>query len=254
MLPGWPDPGQVPADYLEPLFVHRSGWHRVYLDLPGRGGTRGEPWIQSNDDVLAIILDVIDQIAPDERFAVAGHSAGGYLARAVLSRRFDRVDGLLQVVPVGRVNEAVGALPAQVTVMRDDRVATLLEAEFGPAIAEAFASRLVIQSMATYERLRVLVPKMQNHDSAFLDRLGEREELSFDVDALSAPFPHPALFVLGRQDSVVGYESALGLRDSYTRGTFALVDGAGHALPWEQPDVFNALAQNWLDSMERVSD
>ncbi|MEZ0240756.1 MAG: alpha/beta fold hydrolase, partial [Chloroflexota bacterium] len=102
MLPGWPDPWQVPADYLEPLFVGRPGWHRVYLDLPGRGATRGEPWIQSNDDVLATILEVVDRIARDDRIVVAGHSAGGYLARAVLSRRFDRVDGLLQVVPVGR--------------------------------------------------------------------------------------------------------------------------------------------------------
>lgn len=254
VLPGWPDPWQVPADYLEPLFVGRPGWHRVYLDLPGRGATRGEPWIQSNDDVLATILEVVDRIARDDRIVVAGHSAGGYLARAVLSRRFDRVDGLLQVVPVGRVNEAPGALPAHVTLMRDDRVVSLLQAEFGPDVAEAFASRLVIRSMATYERLRVLVPHMQDHDTAFLDRLATREELSFDVDALPTPFPHPALFVLGRQDAIVGFQSVLELTETYPRATFAVVDGAGHALPWEQPNIFTALTQNWLDHIERASE
>ena len=61
VLPGWPDPGQVPADYLEPAFVGRGGWRRIYLDLPGRGRTRGESWITSNDQVLEIVLEVIDR-------------------------------------------------------------------------------------------------------------------------------------------------------------------------------------------------
>ena len=38
-LPGWPDSGRVPADYLEPVFGERPGWRRIYLDLPGRGAT-----------------------------------------------------------------------------------------------------------------------------------------------------------------------------------------------------------------------
>lgn len=251
VLPGWPDPWQVPADYLEPLFVGRPGWRRVYLDLPGRGATSGEPWIEANDDVLAIVLDVIDRLAPNGRFVLAGHSAGAYLARAVLARRFDRVGGLLQVVPVIRVTEAPEALPAHVTLVADRGIVDRVAAEFGRDVANTFRSRVVIQSMSTYERFRVLVPIMQLHDAAFLSRLARREELSFEVDALAAPFHRPALFALGRQDSVVGYMSALELRDSYPRATFAVVDGAGHALPWEQPDQFRALVHDWMDRVER---
>src|SRR3546814_3450312 len=64
-----------------------SPWRRIYLDLPGRGRTRGEPWITTNDQVLDIVLEVIETVIPGERFVIAGHSAGGYLARAVLHRR-----------------------------------------------------------------------------------------------------------------------------------------------------------------------
>src|SRR5689334_6493224 len=100
VLPGWPDDWRVPADYLEPVLAHRPGWRRIYLDLPGRGQTKGEAWITSNDQVLDVVLAVLDAIVPGERFALAGHSAGAHLARAILHRRAADIDGLLQVVPV----------------------------------------------------------------------------------------------------------------------------------------------------------
>ena len=253
MLPGWPDPWQVPADYLEPLFGDRPGWRRVYLDLPGRGATRGAPWIQSNDDVLAVILGVIDRLAPAERFVVGGQSAGAYLARAVLRRRFERVDGLLQVVPVIHATEVADALPAAVTIHRDPILVARIAAEFGPDMAEGFASKIVMQTEPVYERIRGLVPSFQGHDAAFLAMLAAHDELSFDVDAGPKPFLRPALFVLGRQDAVTGYASALGLMNAYPRASMTVLDSAGHALPWEQPQLFAALAAEWLDRIKRES-
>ena len=248
VLPGWPDSWQVPADYLEPLFVDRRGWRRLYLDLPGRGETRAEPWIQSNDDVLDVVVDVIHPLAPTGGLVLAGQSAGAYLARGVLRRLFDRVDGLLQVVPVISVDEE--RLPPQTIVVADPDLVVRLADEFGDDIAETFASRIVMQTPAVYERFRALLPAFQNNDRTFLARIAAREQLSFDVDDLSSPFARPALFLLGRQDAVVGFESALGLTSTYPRATMAVIDGAGHALPWEQPEQFRALALAWLDRVE----
>lgn len=253
VLPGWPDPWQVPADYLEPLFIDRSGWRRIYLDLPGRGETRGERWIQSNDDVLGVILDVIDRLAPTGPFVIGGQSAGAYLARAVLHRRLERVAGLLQVVPVIRVDELPEALPSPVTIVRDPTLVARVAAEFGAEMAEVFDSRIVIQTPDLYERFRALAPDLQRHDGSFLAMLSAREQLSFDIDALAVPFEGPSLFVMGRQDAVTGYQSALGLVDAYPRATMAVLDGAGHALPYEQPHLFRALAREWLDRIERAS-
>jgi pimeloyl-ACP methyl ester carboxylesterase len=248
VLPGWPDSWEVPADYLEPLFVDRPGWRRLYLDLPGRGETPGEPWIQSNDDVLDVVVDVIDRLVPTGGLVLAGQSAGAYLARGALRRLFDRVDGLLQVVPVVRVEEA--ALPPQTTVVADPGLVARLADEFGPDVAEAFASVIVMQTPAVYESFRALLPAMQRHDGPFLSRIAAREQLSFDVDDASRPFAKPALFLLGRQDAVVGFQSALDLMSAYPQATMAVIDGAGHALPWEQPEPFAALVRNWLDRVE----
>ena len=251
VLPGWPDSWQVPADYLEPLFVDRPGWRRLYVDLPGRGETRAEPWIQSNDDVLDVVVDVIERLAPTGRLVLAGQSAGAYLARGVLRRLFDRVEGLLQVVPVVRVEEDV--LPPQATIVASPVLVARLDEEFGHDIAEAFASRIVMQTSAVYGRFRALLPAMQTHDDAFLALLAAREQLSFDVDDASRPFARPALFVLGRQDAVVGFQSALELTSTYPRATMVVIDGAGHALPWEQPEQFRALVVAWLDRVESES-
>ncbi|MFS0704724.1 alpha/beta fold hydrolase [Cellulomonas sp. 179-A 9B4 NHS] len=51
----------------------------------------------------------------------------------------------------------------------------------------------------------------------------------------------------GRQDSTVGYAAAVGLLDTHPRATVAVVDGAGHALPHERPDVLRALLAEWLE-------
>jgi pimeloyl-ACP methyl ester carboxylesterase len=55
---------------------------------------------------------------------------------------------------------------------------------------------------------------------------------------------------MSRQDSVVGYRDAWAILENYPRGTFAVLDRAGHFLAAEQEDLFHALAGEWLDRVE----
>jgi len=75
-------------------------------------------------------------------------------------------------------------------------------------------------------------------------------ELSFKVD--QTIFSRPSLFLLGRQDSSVGYKDALNLMEYYPRGTFTILDIAGHNLQIEQPQLFNSLVNEWLDRIEEL--
>ena len=56
--------------------------------------------------------------------------------------------------------------------------------------------------------------------------------------------------MLGRQDAVVGYRSALALIEDYPRATVAVLDRAGHSAPWEQPALLGSLVRDWLDRVE----
>jgi pimeloyl-ACP methyl ester carboxylesterase len=42
----------------------------------------------------------------------------------------------------------------------------------------------------------------------------------------------------------------LPLQESFPRGTFAILDRAGHALPFDQAVLFRALVDDWLDRVE----
>src|SRR5690242_17270051 len=84
MLHGMPADHRQMTYEMEPLFANRSGWRRLYPDLPGMGQTPGADSISSQDDLLEVTLAFLDAIAPGERFVVAGVSYGGYVARGVV--------------------------------------------------------------------------------------------------------------------------------------------------------------------------
>ena len=67
MLHGWPGSHHLMTYNLEPLFAGRPGWRRLYPDLPGMGKTPGADWIASQDDILAVVLEFLDAVAPSER-------------------------------------------------------------------------------------------------------------------------------------------------------------------------------------------
>ena len=99
LLHGWPLDHRHIANDMEPLFADRAGWRRLYPDLPGMGKTRAADWITCQDQMLDLVIDFIDTVAPGERFVVAGTSYGGYLARGLVYHRGAQMDGLLLTVP-----------------------------------------------------------------------------------------------------------------------------------------------------------
>jgi pimeloyl-ACP methyl ester carboxylesterase len=128
-----------------------------------------------------------------------------------------------------------------------------LAAALEPDEADGYFSIAVVQSRKVVDYLRANVPSAETGDEAYQERIQEGPgsyNFSFDVDALPQPCPAPTLIVTGRQDSVIGYRDAWGILENYPRGTFAVLDRAGHLLGVEQEDLFHALAGEWLDRVE----
>jgi len=230
------------VDHREPLgtidsaFAHPSGYRRIYPDLPGHGRTPAPESIRSADDVLGALLDLIDDLAGDEPLLVAGHSAGGYYARAIARRRPEQVIGLALICPL---LEDVRDVPRHAPIVQED-----LDGEH-----DAFRSYFVVQTPAMLRSYAENVaPGVEAADSAALARIGERWRLT--AAEPERPYAGPVLVVAGRQDSAVGYAAQWDLAQAYPRGTFAMLDGAGHALPHEQPELLAALLREWLRRVE----
>jgi len=235
---------------MESLFKRRDGWKRIYPDLPGMGRTPGMDWITHQDQMLDIVLDFIDNVVPGQRFVVAGTSYGGYLARGVVYRRSGVMDGLLLTVPVIQADETKRTLPPYVTLVKDPALVSELQSNE----AEAMQEIAVVQSREFLESLRAdIFPALETADQEFLSELRENYAFSFDVDSLPEPFAGPTLILMGRQDAVCGYRDAWGILENYPRGTFVVLDRAGHGLGVEQRRLFNALVSEWLDRVEEYA-
>jgi pimeloyl-ACP methyl ester carboxylesterase len=231
---------------LEPLFAHRVGWRRIYPDLPGMGQTQAADWLCRQDQVLDIVLEFLELVAPDEHIVVAGTSYGGYLARGIVHRRLGQVDGLMLNVPAVRYDQQQRVLPTHRVIHKDpDFLAALQPSEQG------WLEVAVVQSLALLDSARrVIDPAAALADKKFLERLGPKAAFSFDVDALPQPFEAPTLILSGRFDPWVGYKDAYQLLDNFPRGTYAVLDRAGHGLALEQRTLFRALVSEWLDRVE----
>lgn len=233
---------------MEPLFTHRRGWKRIYPDLPGMGKTPARKWITNSDRMLEIVFEFIDQVLPDQPFVLAGESYGGYLARGIISQRRQLVDGVLLICPLIVAEKTQRTVPELVVLEQDPE----LLASLTPEEKEEFTSVAVIQNQKTWERTRdEIMVGLKAADDAFLTELQTHGyPFSFDVDSVSAPFEKPALILAGRQDASVGYRDNWKIIENYPRGTFAVLDRAGHNLQIEQESLFNALVNEWLDRVE----
>jgi len=227
---GWRLSGETErADY-EPVLANRRGWHRLYPDLPGMGRSPAEPWIRRKADFLEALIHQIDDLIGDAPFAVAGTSSGAELAQATAHRMQGRARGLLMRVPM---------------LIGDDAARVVAPADAAAALPRSY-------HQARRDKLEQLwEPARRTADDQFLEPIrADPRRYTLDGISTSTPLTIPVLVIVGRQDTRVGFEQAWRLAQSYPRATFALLDRAGHELPTGNPQLFQALVNDWLDRVE----
>ncbi len=243
LLHGFTPDHRLMTGCFEPVFAERSGWRRLYLDLPGMGWTPAPEHFASSDDVFTTVRAAIDRLAPDP-YVLAGESYGGYLARGLVAAHPARVSGLALICPMVIAAHGERDVPPHRVLVQDDLCAAL------PADSE-FAEVAVVQTKETYHRTQAeIVTGIEMADDAALDRIKQDWTGSFSRETDGTTYGRPTLFVLGRQDSSTGYRDAWALLEHYPRATFAVLDRAGHNAQIEQPELFAALVHEWLDRVE----
>jgi len=247
LLHGMPLDHRHIANDFEPILEKRSGWRRLYLDLPGMGKTHAPDWLTNQDQILELLCNFMDTVAQGERFVVAGTSYGTYLARGLIYKRGSDIDGLLLNVPSFITDTK--PLPKPLVVHQDPAFIAALTSD-----EQDMRGFIVAQSLALLQVFRdVINPAVEIADKTFLQRLNQNYAFSFNVDALPTPFPAPALFLAGRHDNWCGFHDTYTLLDNYPRASFAVLDRAGHGLAMEQKSLFRALVSEWLDRVEEYS-
>lgn len=246
LLHGSPSDHNMTASAFEPIFREREGYQRIYVDLPGMGQTTGGSWLAGNDDVVALLVQFVEEIFSDKQFILIGMSYGGYLARGLLHEKSAQIDGLFLVAPSVADHPEARILAPHLTVVSNPEGL----AQFPAPFDEFFGSTLVVQNESVLAQVGVIVDGVLAADQETLARIRQRHAFSFAADVLPEPFVKPVLILTGKHDSIVGYEEAGDLLQYYPRATYAVLDRAGHGVNMEQPALFHALAHEWLDRVE----
>jgi pimeloyl-ACP methyl ester carboxylesterase len=244
MLHGWPLDHAAMIGAMEAILSSRAGWKRIYVDLPGMGQSDAPEWLKTQDQVLEVVEGFIEKIIPGERFCAAGLSYGGLLAQGLVYHLGDRMNGVMFLVP-GMASIDRENLPKPV-VMHEETV------DFGSlnqGQIDSFKGMAVAQTQAHLDAWKAyIIPGVERAKFAFLDNL--QVAYSFDVEKPPQPFRAPALFLMGRQDSSVGYRDAWRIIENYPHASFVILDRAGHCLQMEQPKLYETLVHEWLDRVE----
>lgn len=208
------------------------------------GKSGSSEWINNSDTMLDIVIEFIEELLPNENFLLAGESYGGYLARGIIHKMTERVDGVLLICPVIIAEHKKRNVPEHVVLVKNHK----LLAKLSPKQAESFYSNAVVHTEKIYNRYeKEILTGMKISNHKFLKILMEKGySFSFDVDNIEKNFEKPSLILLGKQDSCVGYKDAWDILKNYPRATFAALDRAGHNLQIEQEELFNALVNEWL--------
>ncbi|RLQ92326.1 alpha/beta fold hydrolase [Falsibacillus albus] len=245
MIHGFTPDHRLMKGCMEPVFQEFDGYRRLYIDLPGMGRTKDYEQIRNTDGMLKAVIQFINAMLPNQPFLIAGESYGGYLTRGVIAKMPDRILGAAFICPMVIPNHIDRTLPKQAHLHVDPEfVATLTKEE-----AEEFGSMHVVMDEYNWKRFNEeIIAGMKLADGEFLEKLSRNYGFSFDID--QAEFPEPSLFLVGRQDHITGYHDVYELLEKYPRATFSTLDLAGHNLQIEQPDLFNAHIEDWLQRVK----
>jgi len=242
MLHGYSPDHRLMSGCMEPIFKERNGWRRIYIDLPGMGQTKDYEQISNSDEMLEAVLNLIEILIPNQPYLIAGESYGGYLTRGIIKKQKERVLGAAFICPMILPKKEDRILPEHTIVYSDTEFLTKLTKEE----VENFSSNQVILDEYNWKRYsNEVFAGCKIADQEFLTKVQEGYGFSFSLD--NVVFDKPSVFLLGKQDSVVGYKNAFEILDYFQRATFAVLDRAGHNLQIEQSNLFNSHINEWLD-------
>lgn len=240
-------------------FLHfgNSVWERiaegrrvVFFDQPGTG----QSWAVGPNDSLVVedilrSIETIREALRVQRFAVLGHSWGGYVALAYARRYPDRVDRVLLVGSVSSPKIATteflfGALFPERIAARQG-----LSADNPDDVQAYIRGQLAMSFYSSEVRDRVLAELGVTVYNARQDSLLWKDVEAHGLTAEDLKYlGMPVLVTTGRFDANVAPRTAWRIHQAIPRSQFVVWERSGHFPMIEEPDAFFAVVDRFLRS------
>lgn len=207
--------------------VPRLGDRRVVaIDLPGFGRSTAAGEGCSVPDMAATVVEVLDRLGVD-RFAILGYSLGGAVALRIALDQPRRVTALI----------GVATQPAQGAARRPDNEALIegFAVSYGNREAlTAGAAQLSAYDVATWNA-QMVDDMLLTAEDTWLDWL--RNNVFWSQEQDLAELSVPSCFVVPGNDVVIAPDDQLRTARQVAGARTVILEGYGHLLPAENPDL-----------------
>lgn len=193
-----------------------------------------------DDDMAAIARRVLASAPP--RFALAGHSMGGYIALEIMRQAAERVTRLALLDTAARADtpEQTERRRQQIAIAAGGRMKAIVDLQFPnlvhPSRRGDEALRRACDLMAEETGAEAFV-RQQN---AIIGRPDSRPSL--------AAIRCPTLVLVGEQDAVTPLERSQEMAAAIAGARLAVVPECGHMCVLEQPERVTAELLAWLST------
>ncbi len=230
------------------LWRHQAGafpgWRTLVLDLRGMGRSDapdvGYSMATYADDLAALL----DAVGVDD-VVLVGLSMGGYITFEFLRRHRPRVRALVLSDTRAQADGAEA---------RRAREAAMVEAREGgaPLIAEKMLPRLLTAGAPEALREDVRAMMAAAPVSGIIGALAAMRDRPDSTDILPGLTGLPTLIVVGAEDVITPPGDSEAMAKAIPGARLAVVPGAGHLAPLEQPEEFNRQVATFLSALPPV--
>jgi pimeloyl-ACP methyl ester carboxylesterase len=191
------------------------------------------------DNTMAAMARRILEEAPP-RFALAGHSMGGYVCLEIYRQAPERVARLALLNTYSRPDmpEAAEHRRRWIADVRQGRYHTVLERLFVDAVHPKLAHDTALKQI-------VLDMGDQVGPDAFIHQL-EAIMTRNDARPVLASIKCPTLVLTSDSDNAVPNKASFAMAEAIPGAKLVIIPECGHLSPLEQPDMLTAALRDWL--------
>ncbi len=222
------------GSWLHQLDALAPRFHVVAWDAPGYGDSEllpeNAPAASDYADSLAGLLDALG-IA---RMLLVGSSFGALIAGAFAAARPDRVVGLVLLSPAGGYGLADASEREAKLAARLQRLARL-----GPhGLAQDLPAGMLSERASAEARVLAAWSTARIRPDGYSEAARTLADGRLIEDARK--YPGPVLVIAGTQDDITPAAGSERIAQAFARGTFRLIENAGHLCLLDTPAVVNS--------------
>ncbi|WP_455205425.1 alpha/beta fold hydrolase [Kaarinaea lacus] len=222
-----------------------AGFRVLRYDHYGRGFSDRPDMVYDRDLYDQQLLELLQKLGVKPPVYLVGESMGGAVAVVFTDRHADMVAKLALIAPAGfPIEESLTIRLAKLPIIGDYLMALFGDWAVLAEVNEAFVHP---EKLPEFEKKFKLPLQYAGFQRAMLSTLRY-----LDMNGLSETYYRigkqqiPVLLLWGRKDQVLPFENSAKVKAAIPHLLFRDIDGAGHNLGYEFPEVVNPILQDFL--------